>query len=222
MLRIIGLTVLCGLLVGAGPAAQPATGPTTAPVPDQAAIGEVETIVIFRHGEKPAGDLGQLTPQGLNRAIALSTVLPQKFGRPDFLFAPDPGEKVGSAGGGYNYVRPLATIEPTAIKLGMPVKTPWGFTQIDQLDDELTKPDYASATVFVAWEHVYAQKAAVALLKMYGGDASAVPAWPGRDYDSLYIIKITRTPGGVPSAVFIHDHEGLDGQSKEMPKPAGQ
>jgi hypothetical protein len=215
MPKFIALGLLYLLALDARATAEPATPPS-------AANQQVETIVIFRHGEKPAGDLGQLTPQGFNRAIALSTVLPEKFGRPDFLFAPDPGEKVGTASASYNYIRPLATIEPMAIKLGMPVKTPCGFTEIAQLDAELTKPDYANSMVFVAWEHVYAQKAAIALLKMYGGDASAVPVWPGRDYDSLYIIKITRASGDKPVAMFIHDHEDLDGESKEMPKPAGQ
>jgi len=34
-----------------------------------------ETIVFFRHGEKPSAGLGQLTCQGLNRALALPDVL---------------------------------------------------------------------------------------------------------------------------------------------------
>ena len=49
-----------------------------------------ETIVFFRHGEKPAGGLGQLTCQGLNRALALPGVLLDKFGTPDYLYAPNP------------------------------------------------------------------------------------------------------------------------------------
>ena len=35
-----------------------------------------ETIVFFRHAEKPSGGYGQLTCQGLNRALAL---LPAEF-----------------------------------------------------------------------------------------------------------------------------------------------
>ena len=42
----------------------------------------VETIVCIRHGEKPPGGLGQLTCQGLNRALALPKVLLGKFGTP--------------------------------------------------------------------------------------------------------------------------------------------
>jgi hypothetical protein len=196
-----------------------------APTPDSKSATaqsspDVETIVIFRHGEKPAKGLGQLTPQGFNRAIALSTLLPHKFGKPDFLFAPDPGEMVSDYGVKFNYVRPLATIEPTAIALGMPVYTPCGFHQIDQLDDELSKPKYARSVIFVAWEHGYAGKAAADLVKRFGGDEKTVPGWPGPDFDSLYVVKITRTTDGHASVEFTHDHEGLDGQSKSMPTPA--
>ena len=44
--------------------------------------------MFIRHGEKPANDDGQLTCQGLNRALALPAVLTAKFGKPDFIFAP--------------------------------------------------------------------------------------------------------------------------------------
>ena len=193
------------------------SAPATQPAPNGPAV---ETVVIFRHGEKPAEGLGQLTPQGLNRALALSLVLPQKFGRPDYLFAPDPHEKVSDRGGLFNYCRPLATMEPIAIRMGMPVQTPCGFKDIEELEDELTKPQYERAMIFVAWEHIYAQRAAAALFKKFGGDASQVPSWPGTDYDSLYVIKIHRAPGEPPTATFTHEHEGLDGQSTAMPAAA--
>jgi len=206
-----------------GAATSPANpSPATQPAPATSTVARsgVETVVFFRHGEKPANGLGQLTPQGFNRALAISTVLPGKFGKPDYLFAPDPGEKVSDRGGQYNYVRPLATIEPMAIRLGMPVQTPCGFHDIDKLDDELSSDRYASAIVFVAWEHVYAQRAAKKLFGSFGGNASEVPGWGSRDYDSLYIVKITRTAGGPATATFSIDHEGLDGQSTTMPSPA--
>jgi len=191
---------------------------TTAPA-TQPASTTVETVVFLRHGEKPAAGLGQLTPQGLNRALALATVLPKKFGKPDFIFAPDPAALVYDYGSEFSYIRPLATIEPLAIRLQMPVQTPFGYKDIDKLDAELAKPKYARATIFVAWEHGYAAIGAADLLKIFGNN-SDVPKWPGRDYDSLYIIKITRAPGARPIATFIHDHEGLNGQSTQMPAPA--
>ena len=52
-----------------------------------------ETIVLVRHGEKPAEGLGQLNCQGLNRALALPFVIERLFGRPDAVFAPDPAQR---------------------------------------------------------------------------------------------------------------------------------
>jgi hypothetical protein len=41
-----------------------------------------QTIVFIRHGEKPSGGYGQITCQGLNRALALPDVLLAKYGKP--------------------------------------------------------------------------------------------------------------------------------------------
>ncbi|HXC36205.1 MAG TPA: hypothetical protein VNV43_10045, partial [Candidatus Acidoferrales bacterium] len=88
--------------------------------PAQTVPGQtVETLICIRHGEKPPGGLGQLTCRGLNRSLALPDVLLKKFGAPQFIFAPNPTQKVDP--GGYYYVRPLTTIEPTAIRCGLPV-----------------------------------------------------------------------------------------------------
>src|ERR1700758_4579876 len=114
----------------------------------------VETIVFLRHGEKPPGGLGQLTCQGLNRALALPLVLISKFGKADYIFAPDPEGKVTEGGlRQFDYVRPLATIEPTAIRLGLPVCTDFRYKDIVGLQRELTKQQYRKALIFVAWEH---------------------------------------------------------------------
>jgi hypothetical protein len=58
-----------------------------------------ETLVCFRHGEKPPGGLGQLTCRGLNRALALPKVLLPRYGTPRFIFAPNPAQKVDSTNG---------------------------------------------------------------------------------------------------------------------------
>ncbi len=65
-----------------------------------------ETIVFFRHGEKPSGGYGQLTCQGLNRALALPDVLIGRFGTPDYLYAPNPAVKISDPAGRFFYVRP--------------------------------------------------------------------------------------------------------------------
>ena len=186
--------------------------------PSTATSAQVETIVCIRHGEKPPAALGQLTCRGLNRALALPKVLLAKFGPPQFIFAPNPTDKVDQKenGVGYFYVRPLATIEPTAIRCGLPVDTEFGFSEIDRLEHQLGKPPYHGATIFVVWEHVVLSEFARSIVKDYGGDPSQVPSWPHKDYDSIYVFKITRSEGQ-KSITFTIDHENLNDLSDTCP-----
>ena len=177
-----------------------------------------ETIVIVRHGEKPQGGFGQLKCRGLNRALALPNVLISKFGRPNYIFAPNPSIQVDDwSTTWYSYVRPLATIEPTAIKLGMNVNTQIGYNQIQQLQTELTSYKYAKSLDFVAWEHGYQDAFAKALVKTYGGDPSIIPDWSNDEYDMIFVIHLKRASGKT-SLSFNVDHEGLnDKLSDECP-----
>ena len=95
------------------------------------------TIVILRHGEKPALGLGQLTCQGLNRSLALPSVLESRYGTPNAIYAPNPAVLKKDKGLDYAYVRPLATIEPTAIRAGLPVNVDWGMENIAPLAQRL-------------------------------------------------------------------------------------
>jgi hypothetical protein len=173
-----------------------------------------ETIVFFRHGEKPSGGLGQLTCQGLNRAVALPDVLLAKYGKPTHLYAPNPNVKVPDAAGSFWYVRPLATIEPTAIRAGMPVRTGYGYNDIASLEATLITPAKADATVFVAWEHIYLQKVVQNIMNHYGG-GTTVPAWNSADYDTLFVVRVEYV--GTISARFEKDREGLNGQPTTCP-----
>jgi hypothetical protein len=175
-----------------------------------------ETIVLVRHGEKPPMGLGQLDCQGLNRALALPPVLVRQFGRPDFIFAPDPGQMARDHGRDYNYIRPLATIEPTAIRLGMPVDTRFGFKEIAGLERELLGPQYGNSLIFVAWEHNLLVKLVRQMLTTVGADPSVVPDWPSADFDSIYIVRLERS-GAKTTASFTHGQEGLNGRSVTCP-----
>ncbi|OOG57413.1 hypothetical protein [Rhodanobacter sp. C03] len=178
-----------------------------------------QTIVFLRHGEKPPLGLGQLDCQGLNRALALPQVLLTKFGTPTAIYAPDPGTTAKDKGVEYNYVRPLATIEPTAIRLGLPVNTSLGLRQIKQLEQELLKPSYSSATIYVAWEHNLAQQAVQHLMAAAGGNAQQVPVWADDDYDALYVLHVKWQSGKPASVRFEREAEGLNRQSAECPDP---
>ena len=174
-----------------------------------------ETIVFFRHGEKPSGGLGQLTCQGLNRALALPDVLLAKFGRPDYLYAPNPATKISDPAGSFFYVRPLATIEPVAIRAGRSVNTRYGYNDVTGLRQVLVMSSKANSTIFVSWEHAYLVKIVQSLMNAYGG-GQTVPAWTSGDYDSLYIVRLTYTSGGI-DAQFERDREGLNGLPTSCP-----
>ena len=176
-----------------------------------------QTIVFLRHGEKPPLGLGQLSCQGLNRALALPQVLQAKFGTPTAIYAPDPGMTAKDKGVEDNYVRPLATIEPTAVRLNLPVNTTYGLRQIQQLEQELLKPAYSSATIYVAWEHNLAWQAVQQLLAAAGGKAQQVPVWADDDYDSLYVLRVKCKNGKPASDHFEKEAEGLNHSSTNCP-----
>jgi hypothetical protein len=178
---------------------------------------EFQTIAFIRHGEKPAAGLGQLDCQGLNRALALPPVIARVLGRPDALFAPDPAHRKTDGGKLYDYIRPLATVEPTAISLGMPVDTSYGVNDIVGLRGALERPVYRHASILVAWEHVQIEKLARAMLAAHGGDASTVPKWRYDDFDSIYIVRLA-WKGERAVATFERQGQGLDGQPTTCPK----
>ena len=166
------------------------------------------TIVIVRHGEKPALGLGQLSCQGLNRSLALAPVLLSRYGKPVAVYAPNPAVKKTDKGAPYAYIRPLATIEPLAIKVGLPVNIDWGMTDIAQLTGELLAR--TEGTQIVAWEHHLAEKLAKHLLAAMGGNPAEVPDWGDTDFDSIYVIRVTGR-GRDRHAAFTHENEGLNG-----------
>jgi hypothetical protein len=183
---------------------------------DSPAGQTVETIVCIRHGEKPPAGLGQLDCRGLNRALALPDVLLKKFGAPQYIFAPDPNQMVDDRGKTYSYVRPLITIEPTAIRCGLPVNTKFGYLEIGELEKEFNGPQYQNATIFVAWEHILLEHFARNMLADNGDNPQKVPSWKNSEYDMIFVFKITRRNGHKEFS-FTIDHEGLNGLSDTCP-----
>jgi hypothetical protein len=191
---------------------------------DQTNSTTVETIVCIRHGEKPKAGLGQLTCRGMNRALALPKVLFTKFGKPQFIFASSPSQKIDELppwlqkpdDDKFFYLRPLAFIEPTAIECSLPVNIEYGFLDITNLQSELLQPKYQNATVYVSWEHILLDDFAKNVVKDNGGDPAQVPNWSNDEYDMLFVLKIT-SENGKKSFSFAIDHEGLNGLSDDCP-----
>lgn len=170
-----------------------------------------ETIIAIRHGEKPPDSLGQLDCEGLNRALALPSILLSRYGPPNAIFAPNPSVMSTSRNGTYSYVRPLATIEPTAIQAHLPVNTQIGLNNIRMLEQEVTRPTYRNGVIYIAWEHAYLDKFAKELVAAYGGNPAQVPLWPEGDYDSIFVIRL-HVQNNRRSVIFQHQYEGLTGR----------
>ena len=183
---------------------------------DALAQGGRETIVIIRHGEKPKEGLGQLSCRGLNRALALPSVLEAKFGKPTAMFAANPSVQKEDGDKAYSYLRPLAAIEPSAIRFGLPVDVSYGYPEIGKVKLALEQPIYRDATIVVVWEHHLIDALAKSLLADYGGGEQTVPEWHGHDYDGIYIVTIDWM-AKPPKATFYRDHQGLDGLPEACP-----
>ncbi|KTD61839.1 hypothetical protein [Legionella spiritensis] len=173
---------------------------------------EPQTIIFMRHAEKPlppASGKGQLTCQGLNRALALPQVLNNKFGKPDYIFAPNTAGSIGDGGDApYSYVRPLATIEPTAIQYGMPVDTALNFDDDDSLAAELISSPYHTSRIFVAWEHNNIVAITRKIMTLLGANPNVIPTWAQNDFDSLYVLTIVWYDGNA-AVSFSHQYENL-------------
>jgi hypothetical protein len=184
-----------------------------------------ETIVFVRHAEKPAEGLGQLDCQGLNRSLKLPAVINAMFGKPKAIFAPDPAKQKEDGGTLFDYVRPLATIEPTAIAFGMPVNAQVGLDDTAGLKAELGKDAYRDAFVLVGWEHKIINEIECQLITGNGcvfkkdengvKKSGDVVKWDGDDFDRIDVVKIDWS--GRKATVETRS-EGLDGQPKTCPQ----
>ena len=179
----------------------------------------VQTLVFMRHAEKPADGLGQLNCQGLNRAIDLATLLPQRYGKADYVFAADPSRQVeeGADDDAYSYVRPLMTINPSAIKLGLPINLEYSANDTRALANELTDDKYHNATIYTAWSHGYLPELINGVAsKALGKKTTLTDDWSGGDFDSLYVLTLTWKDGKA-SLLSRVDKQGLNNGAKGCP-----
>lgn len=172
------------------------------------------TVVIVRHAEKPSLGLGQLSCRGLNRALALAPVLLSRYGKPAAIYAPNPAVLKKDRGVPYAYIRPLATIEPLAIRAGMPVNLKWSMTDVPEMGEELVE---ATGTQVVVWEHHWGENLARYLMSRLGGDPRVVPEWGDEDFDSIYLVRIVDAADGSKRASFSRESEGLEGLPEACP-----
>jgi hypothetical protein len=181
-----------------------------------------QTLVFIRHAEKPQTGLGQLNCQGLNRALELSEYLPRAFGKADYVFAADPGRHVEEGEGdlSYSYLRPLMTVGPSAIKLGLPVNIEFGANDTDDLAEELMRGKYRNATVYTAWSHGYLPELINAVAKEASGKSvKVIDDWTGEDFDSVVVMTV-KWHDGKASVDYRSHQQGLNDGAQHCPGAA--
>ncbi|KZL39137.1 hypothetical protein [Pseudomonas syringae] len=179
-----------------------------------------QTLVFLRHAEKPAMGLGQLNCQGLNRAIELSEVLPREFGKADFIFAANPSRHVeeGEGDQSYSYVRPLMTVGPSAIKLGLPVNLDFGANDTADLADELMQDKYHNAVIYTAWSHGYLPELINKVAEEASGKSiNLLDDWTNDDFDSVVVVTL-KWVDGKATLDYKNQKQGLDNGTQTCPE----
>ena len=146
-------------------------------------------------------------------------MLLQKYGTPNFIFAPNPAQKIAINGVKFPYIRALVGIEPTAIRVGLPIETKFGYKDIGPLQEELLSPRYSHSLIFVAWEHGQIEKLVRNILEKHGVDSAIVPKWNDDDYESIYVLRVRSGPEKKVVPTFQLDLEGLNGLPKDCAQP---
>ncbi|WP_250318606.1 histidine phosphatase family protein [Rosenbergiella gaditana] len=159
------------------------------------------TFVFFRHAEKQMNFSGQLSCQGLNRALRLPEVLVPRYGKPDALYASAPiEEKEGSS------IRAIATLMPIAIQTSESIGLQFHANDTYALVSRLLASDNHQVT-YIAWEHDHLVEAVKELVATTGGDASQIPSISAFDYDSIYLVKVDKH---LHFSWFTLEKEGLN------------
>lgn len=174
-----------------------------------AADQAVARIVLMRHAEKPEAGLGQISCKGLRRALLLPDLLINHFGQPDHLIAPNPGIYKKDHGISYAYLRPLVTLEPTAIRLGMPIATDLGFDEEKRLRERLLQYSHPPLQTWVSWEHKILVIMERKLVSDLGVTQQNIPDWDDNDFDRLDVIEVTPHEGK-QTVTVTQQHEGLN------------
>jgi hypothetical protein len=151
-------------------------------------------IIIIRHAEKTGIDSDPgLSELGTLRAAALSSAIPQAFGRIDHVIA---------AQSTAHSVRPVRTVEPLAIALGTRVIQSWKTREYHELAEALRlRPEYDQRQVLICWRHKSLPDLALAL-----GATDADP-WPESEYNRTWLLE--PSPAGSVLRVL---HQQLDGK----------
>ena len=167
----------------------------------QASSYAQDTIVIIRHGEKPAeGD--NLCPKGQSRALALPPVLSSKFSIPLYTYVPT----IGTGSAKTTHIRMMETVAPFAIQYNLQVGSEYGESDISGITGKIKEKlghKQKHGIILLVWEHKNIPLIATAL------GVKGNLSWPKCDFDSIWII----TKAFTSSATLTVTKEGLNGVS---------
>lgn len=167
-------------------------------------------VIIIRHGEKNT-ITGELTGAGIERVEALSSYLTQpnngpgfvgsagltnvvlfNYGLPFALFAARPVQRSDDF-----TVRCIQTLVPTALKLQLPIHSPYGPGQEDQLVQTIfNEPLFNGKNIVICWHHTFI--AALITAFGYTPPAGIVPTYPNR-FDLVWVMTF---PAPIPPTVL--------------------
>lgn len=132
-------------------------------------------IVLIRHAEKPKkGD--NLTCQGLNRSMQLSSLLYARFGVPSSTYIP-----AMALGDSTKHSRMFQTIIPFAVKYNLALTSKFMENDSAAIAGDILQK---KGTVLVIWEH----KRISSIVRALGIKDNGL-RWPDDDYDSIWIIS---------------------------------
>ncbi len=167
-------------------------------------------VIIIRHGEKNTIS-HELTSAGIERVEALSSYLTQPNNEPGFIgFAGLTNVTLFNFGVPFALyasrpvlisddftVRCIQTLVPTALKLGLPIHSPYGTDQEEQLAQLiLNDPTYDGKNVVICWHHSHIADLIQAF--GYAPPAGIIPTYPNNRYDLVWVMTF---PAPVPAAV---------------------
>jgi phosphohistidine phosphatase SixA len=145
-------------------------------------------VILMRHGDKDVqrGDYN-LSPLGFQRAVALATLIPACFGKPERIitFVLDPTSSRNARS--YQTAVPLAVATGVNIRIDEASRMD-SFEQGQRLRQDASR---ANERVVVFWQH----ERMPALARGLGWDA--MPAVASDDFDQLILFRLA-APGAVP------------------------
>lgn len=167
-------------------------------------------VIIIRHGEKNTVT-GELTGAGIERVEALSSYLTQpnngpgfvglaglsnvvlfNYGLPFALFASRPVHHSDDF-----TVRCIQTLVPTALKLNLPIHSPYGPGQEQQLAQSiLNDPLFDGKNIVICWHHTFI----AALIEAFGyAPPAGIVPYPNNRFDLVWPMTF---PAPVPPATL--------------------